>query len=379
MNELISDVLIDRAESSSAPQLDPVALIGRARRRQRMLRGSGVIAVSCAVTAAALVGVIGVGPDPRPEIPTAAPVAPPAEPVPYYDGARLHLADSTVEVPRVSSFDIFGDMVVLTTQDGDEKLVGADGKVRSFDADVAYGPLVDAESGWAAWVEGRSIRGGQELVVRDLATDVEVARQELPTDGSRSGSLTDSAIPLAIEAGTVYYTAVDGDYAWMPGSGEPERIVTGDAEWLLDVQAGLRVYQDRSGNDWQTRVVGPGTDIEVDYDAGILSPDGRILQTGDATTGIVLIDVETGQLIDSGLGEERYVMRDVFGPDGTVTYSVGTRTQQDPDSGPVTFPIKGPVDLVTCYIATASCRTIATDVGDERLQDPFDVLLDSAS
>lgn len=347
--------------------VDAVVRTGQRAVRRRRAIGASVLAAVAPVLVSVAVG-----------WPVSSPPADPAAAsedfVAFYDGADLHLSSGAVEVSGLTRFLVVGDRAVLGLEDGTIAVVGADGRAQivGSSSDLSDPLIADPASGWVAWVEGLSIREGQELVVYDAAASTEVGRQPLATSGPRFESLDGGGDATAIENGTVYYAAVDGDYAWTPGEGDPERIVAGDDRWLVDVQAGVRLYRERSGGNLIGRVVGPGFQQVIAEDYGRLSPRGRYVLAIDPLDAGKVFDARTGMNLDTGLVDGQYPVEAVFGSDGSVTYAVGRRLRPQPDLGPlVVDPVEGPIDLVTCQITTASCRTVADDV----VEQSYDVLL----
>lgn len=127
---VLTDEVPRMVDRHGDPLEDPAPWLARAeqaratrRRRRAVIVGAVVAGLVAAVAALSLL--------------TARPEQPPVReernrlPVPWHDGAELHLADVVVALPDVEAFRADGDGVLVRTGDGDVLRVGPDGAVET--------------------------------------------------------------------------------------------------------------------------------------------------------------------------------------------------------------------------------------------------------
>ena len=187
-------------------------------------------------------------------------------------------------------------------------------------------------------------------MVYDTRAEEEIGRRELPDSGLRD-QIPGGQRPIAIEDGVVYYASWDADYSWdLANDADPEPVTDADTN-LVDVESEAQL-------------------ILSEKNAQVLSPDGRysMAQTGIGNL-IRVFDVATGDRVPTGLSDDQAVDSLAFGSDGTVTYLISTPWTRpddfDPSDPPPTDFTIAPYRLITCEVATASCRTVVDDIGGD--------------
>ncbi|KAA1415485.1 hypothetical protein F0U44_21115 [Nocardioides humilatus] len=356
-----------------------------AARRQHRVR-AGVIAATAAAVALAGTFVALRDDDPERPDPAIRPIENPA-PVAWWGDGWLHVARAAVEMPRPDFLEPVGDGVVTWTQatpGGTESPlvhVADDGTSTTIGSrSGGFALASDVESGWVAWVDNPWGQDGTtELVVYDTRAGKEVGRRSLSEDGPRHEVLDEGPYPIAVEGSKVYYADWDADYRWDLAIDLPPTPVTDASTYLLGLTAGVtmtRTY-DEHGYSSPTLELGGSLSVDLPYWAATLSPDGRYAAGGTSFGPAPRIyEIRPGRAIPTGQPDERSMLGYAFGSDGTITYTYGTPrrlTEEEVMNGPI--PRSGsaaPYSIVTCVIATASCRTVVDDIdGDDgvKLQD----------
>lgn len=310
----------------------PILQVTAGATRRRRVRAAGIVAAvaASAVVAAGVVAALP-GDDGRVPEPAQRIVENPASVGWWADGV-LHVAHAEVALPQPWLMVDVGDGVVTmsvppeggdlrstltyVTDDGIQVEIGT----KSWDRRI----VADPDRGWIAWADGTE-GGPTELVVHDVYQHREVGRREIPAGGPRDQLPGGGPRPIALEDGTLYFAGWDGDYRWQVGRGLDPRRVTDAETYLLDVEAGVEL------------TVG-------ETQASVLSPDGRYAmgQTGIGSF-VRLYDAATGDRIPSGIPADLAVDSVVFGPGGTILYSV-------------------PSEIVSCDIAVATCTTVVDGI-----------------
>lgn len=338
----------------------------REKRRHRVLIAASA-AASAAVLAVAVVAVSSSRTAPEPSV---SPVEH-ASWGPWAADGRLHLGVDSVPLPDGETevdlllVGIPTGAVYSSTATGHVVLVRPGRPPQQIgQGATAAGLVSDPKTGWVAWVESGAT-DPPELVVYDTSGGAELGRQPLPTDGHRMEWLDEGTQPIAIEDGTVYYAAFDGDYEWEVGQSAPRMLSDPDVA-LVDRQAGVVVT--RPAGDSNALVVqqpdpsAPPVVLRGLY-WGRLSTDGRYFLSGGSFSRLHVYDASTGEQIELPLGKGLVSSAAVLGESGTVTLAVGRRPDPDP-LGRTALGVDGPLDLLTCDLSTAACETSAEDVGD---------------
>lgn len=374
MNDLSAQALLHRIRDDIEVGPAPVARVMQAGARRRKAHRAAWVA---GLTAACLAGAGLVGalhhPDDRGITETPNPAN-----ITWWGDGVLHLERVEVRTPQPEVMVSVRDGVVLwsrsTTGVQPEPVVYVDesGATTTIGHKSWSSPLAsDPATGWVAWVEATR-SAPPILVVYDTEADREVGRRELTERGPRWEVMDEGSYPIAIEDGQVFFAAQDGDYRWDVASGsEPERV-TDVGTYLHDEEAGVELvvpYDPKRGYG-DVVIRRPGSpDVTIGTDgASRLSPDGRyaVATSYDGTSRPALYDAITGDRLETGT-EGRPVLAATFGPDNTLTYVIGTPpepTSPDEGIGPFFTKMPGPpYELVTCHIATASCETVAGEIG----------------
>ena len=281
--------------------------------------------------------------------------------------ADKSLADRMAAVPDGVVYSTDSGQIVFATRPGDRTVIGRGaGTYPEPQSQHFPEPASDPSTGWVSWFEPGSKAG--EIVVYDTtkgATGVEIARLDVDYRGPRDCSTARSASygPFAIDGGTVYYCAADGDYAWRPAAGEPHRILpaadspgTSD-DYLLDVRNGVRVVLRDTSEPRPVTVVEsvgqPGRPVDIDRSLidGFQSPDGRYL-AGLREPKMSVYDTTTGDRLpidSSDAGSLALAM--TFTDDGGVAFAVTDSPEHT-----------NRWDVVVCDLPSGPCRTVFEDL-----------------
>jgi hypothetical protein len=362
MNEIIKDVLEERAEHARAPHVDAAQLI-RAARRRRTARRVGVVAVAAAV--ASIVAVAPTIVDRLPGQDDAANPAPGLD-LPWADADYLYYGDDRIPRPDgylgIATLD---DRLRYSTSEEPsppetpyrsgslyEWRPGEGSDPTLIVDDAIESPLVEGDL--AAWVEAD---GPDQLRLHFMVGDTEYPPLSLPAtkNGLRIGALD------AGESSTVIYTYRGSLWSW-DGSGNPTRLDI-DANDFIDRAAGVTVVTDGWADDgtWIMRFL-DSTGGQIGRASGVWpEPDGRLddsgsrflSRTGVASARPAVLDVTTGEITPLDIGRSMLAMQMAWELDGDVTVAVRPKAQNE-----------APVDLVTCSPANGDCVVIAEDIGD---------------
>jgi hypothetical protein len=300
MNEIIKDVLEERAEHARTPHVDAARLIRAGRRRRTVRRGmatasvAAVAALSVAITPTVVDLADGNGTDPASDVSKL--------PVPYADADTLYLGDVSVPRPKylheltyASEAGYLAYTTVGSDNDGTFVLT-QDGEVTKVSN--ATGSIEGDGKGDVAWLERAS--GGWEVVI--YRASGELARVEI---GAGSSPWIG-----AVDDGVVYYS--QGDRIWsVTAGGEPEPVYE-QSMFMVDRTDGVAAIASTSalgfGEPLPTTVMvrdPEGGPIGRVYD---LPPYGRLRVDGESVEFLgegqngrpVLVDVRTGDRAQVG-------------------------------------------------------------------------------
>jgi hypothetical protein len=326
----------DTIDVSPAPVGEAIQQ-GRRLRRGRRVIGATAAALLVAGAAVALVGL--------PDSTKPGVVGHVDNPVnlPWWGDDVLHLESVQVAVKGLQGLVVVPDGVVYADDRGEVVHVGDDGRRVVIGKGVSAGQLASNQlTGWVAWVDnGKRIIGNPPVVVvYDTILGEEVAWNDVVGAGARSNVLDEGAHPIAIDGRTVWFAALDGDWSWKAGKSSPVKR-TRWSTYVFDVANGTRIAQKAESDrlTWHGgSVLGSG---------GSLSPDGRSVLTWKPNVARDPLLYRDEKALPTGLEAGTQVETGAFGPDGTITYVVGTGS---------------PYRLVTCTVATAACQTVVSGI-----------------
>ncbi|WP_148615105.1 hypothetical protein [Nocardioides rubriscoriae] len=329
------------------------------RRGGRRLTLVAAVAGLAAVAATVTVAVRSIDPQPAPDpgaagpSPSAAPVAgvgatarvpltggPDLDPVTWYDGRRIHLADRTVRLPGLVAMVRVGDGVVATDDGGRVVHVRAGRPVETLGRTTPGAAAVaDPQARETAWVDATS----GAVVVRSLRGTTP-RTTTVPAVG---------ATVVALDDGTVYVDSAGEQPLTRVG----DVVVLQAPEGLLDVAGGTQARQ----LDDDLIAVSTGHDASgVTGRDGSLSDDGHYLLTRDVAASAaplrVVVDLGPGTPLPLDL-RPGAIVRDAAFDDGTVTFVVEVQNgiQYPPDRPRGRGYIPG-YTLVVCDLARAACQ-----------------------
>jgi len=280
--------------------------------------------------------------------------------LPWWGDGVLHLQHVEVEAKGLQGLVVVPDGVVYADERREVVHVGDDGRREVIGKDVLAGQLAsNPETGWVAWVDNgkRPVGSPPVIIVYDTILGEEVDWRDVTGAGRRFQVMDEGAYPIAIDGKTVWFAALDGDYSWKVGKGEPvpQPAVT---RYVYDVANGTSIAQ-KAGSDrliWDSRGFDdPGS---VLGSRGSLSADGRSVLTWRPDVAGEPLLYRDEALLPTGLEAGAHVEAGAFGPDGTVTYVVSTL--QTGERGPAGWG--APYRLVTCTVETAECHTVITGI-----------------
>jgi hypothetical protein len=184
--------------------------------------------------------------------------------------------------------------------------------------------------------------------------------------GARWERLDEGPHPIAIDNGSVYFAAQDGDWSWNPSRGDLRRITSANEE-LLDVQNGYRLsrtWNSREGYSDILTATGPDGDTDT-YKGfyGHLAPDGHHALV--RTVGAVRVfapDSKQSVPLDVPRGWPNGDFLLTFADPETVVVVGGGARRPDPTvnfegNGIIEGPLYVTWDLSTCSLRTRGCTT----------------------
>jgi hypothetical protein len=352
---------------------DIKAILAEGKRHRRRRRGS--ILLAGAATAVAAVLTLGgltqwldvASPDHQTANETQ------AVPLPWVADGVLHLATVDVQIGDFNTLAAVGSSAAYTTLNGDVVFVESDGTRHVLGH--TYGSVVaDSATGWLSWVE---MRGDHhpELVVYDTTTSRDLGRLPLSYDGPRFQTLDAGSEPLAIDNGTVYYAAEDGDYAWDVTAGTNPQRVTDTNTYLRDHQGGVAIVQQHTSMGYGPAIIKrPGAaDLTVKLEGfDRLSPDGNHLlivhpSLSSLPGAVEVIDTRTGATVNIHFDAGVTVQAGTFIDDNNIL--IATAHLAPAPTGPQDGILgvgssQGPASLLSCGIDTAQCTTLETTPAD---------------
>jgi hypothetical protein len=361
MNEIIKDVLAERAGQARPPHVDAAELI-RSGRRRRTTRRVGVVALA-AVTAS----ILAVAPTIVERLPGGSDDAA-ANPAPglglaWTDADYLYEGDDRIPRPEgyldIATFDHRLRYSTSEEPSPPETLFRpgslyewrpGEGSDPTLIVDNTFGPP-EVEGDLAAWIEAD---GPDRFRLHFMVGDTEYPPLSLP-------ATKDDLFIHALDAGgspRVIYADRSEVWSW-DGTGSPTRLDV-NADNLIDYAAGVSVVTAGWANDgtWSVRFLDPGGDeinrVTNVWADGLLDDSGRryLTQTGEFAGTPAVIDVATGDVTRLDVGRSMRALQMTWGPDKGVTLAIRPKGQDD-----------APVDLVTCAAADGSCVVKAQDVG----------------
>lgn len=364
MNDLLKDVMEDRAMRAGDPAPDLAAVMAagdRRRRRTTTLRaGGGVLAVAATVTAIAVVGLPGdsgttspgladdTGWDPRE--------------LSYASGSEFHVPASgaTVDVgDGVRSYVATDDGFVWAASDGtvsfQSSAEGSSVAIGEVSPEGRYGLVNDDAGSLAAWIDG-SDTDDPQLVVYDTARRTEVLR-----DGDDTGP---GMSPMGDGPDPVTVFGIDGDaVVWLNQAGVVRTTIsTGESE-VLGRRGGLQVHDVGSGliasdaGEDTGRIltrVGPslteGREIPHSGSARI-SPGADYVSFEDADA-LIVTDLATGRDVQPrNPGYDYWVVSQWI--DARTFGGFGIPTVDESDDSPTVE-----LDMLECDVPTGDCEVV---------------------
>jgi hypothetical protein len=359
MNQIIKDVLEERAAQATPPHVDAAALIRAGHRRTRVRRGIGTVAVA----GLAALGVVvasnlveqsgssdGTGPIANPQ-PGVSGAWADADYIYYgtqYRPRPAHLNDITnveggvnystwdVSAPRAEFF------IWLPNEPAGRDLYHARG------VNVVRPPMM--EGNVTAW-----FRAGDEDA---LWLESDIAGPDGPLMVEPSGgdypTLMDLDPGSAEAPPSVMYLHRGEVWIW-DGTGGPQRLSDIDIRHYVDRSHGVTAVAEVAGDQPTTvTFLGP-QDNEIGRAQGVFGmgtlDDSASWYLSRSETGPVVVEVATGRQVPIDVGDAMAVQM-AWNPDGDVT--VVTQPQGEPGA---------PVDLLTCSSVDGQCALVAEDVG----------------
>lgn len=355
MTGLLKDLMHDRADALSAPDLDAATIVSegdrRLRRRRTTLVAGGVAAAVLA--AVALPQAFPKGAPRAVDPPFAAAFS---EHFPVYAlGSTVHVAGQTFDVGReVFSMVQTDSGVVFTDRDGTVWSGTGVGDPVVVGKTNPRHPRLEADGAMAAWME----RDGDQPVYAALDQSSGEVRRSTLGAVPGMGWLRDEADPAlvhAVDGDEVYVRDARGLVAWNPVTDGQRVLGEVGAFTVDDVKAGQIAHSVEDSED--TYRIGPalgrGTVVPV-WNGLSLSPDGSLL-LGESEPDIAAIyDASTGAAQDATA--EGYAFSVFYGWVDDDTY-VGLGMNKPYATTPI--------DLLSCGI-DAGCTVIADAIGTLR-------------
>lgn len=355
MNQIIKDVLEERAKHATPPHVDAASLIRAGHRRTRVRRGIGTVAVAGLAAlgvfvASNLVEQSGGSGEPGPA----------ANPQPAVSGAWAD-ADfiyfGTAFMPRPAHInDMTNVEGGVDYSTWDESVPRAEFYAwrperpgrdlgLALGVNVVQPPMLEGDI--QAWFQATD--NGKLLLQSDVAPDVPLVVE--PSGG-------DSPIVLDVDPGSaevppsVVYSNRGEVWVWN-GTGEPQPL--SDDRHFVDRDRGVTAVAEIAG-DRPTTVtfLGPQSD-EIGQAQGVFGvgtlDDSASWFLSRSEAGPVVVEVASGRQVPLDVGDAM-ALQMAWNPDGDVT--VATRPQDETDA---------PVDLLTCSPMDGRCALVAEDVG----------------
>jgi hypothetical protein len=290
MNEIIKDVLEERAEHARTPHVDAARLIRSGRRRRNVRRGIGTVSVAAIAASAIAIAptiVDGRGGTDSPASGQPA-TGPGSSPPAWADSDGIHLGD--VEVPRPS--DTIGDLTYAATA-----------------GYLAYGASDDSAHGWGIYV---------------LTPDGEEAKVGSRPESSPVGD-GEAEVAWLERTGKRVYVVVLRE-----ASGHVSRLPLGPdvrGVWLQAVDDGVVYYGVE--NRYTTWSVSPGADPAPTDLGNLLDHRGGVAAVYDGPTRSVVFKDERGRPISRVTGLEADKGR-LYGREGVEDAVFLSQTAGDP-------------------------------------------------
>lgn len=295
MNDLLTDLMHERADALPAPELDLGTIhdAGNRRVRGRRTRLAGAAVAAAAALTLGGTTLLGDGPGDGLDAATEVGDAPDPLPLSWVTGSTLHRQGAPdVDLgAEVRAWVRAGDQVVFTDLDGLVRQWGPGGstvigEASSPGADraelVADGPSV-------AWVDGSS-----GFVVHDVATG---SSSSTPVEPGQ-----DEPAVTAIDGDVVYVVDSRGVAAWRTTDGRVDVLDPDPGAEVMDAESGVLVRSlPRENRALLTR---EGRTIELSTrEFARLSPDGRLVAIENNDVGVV-VDAVTGERLPFRHGHE---------------------------------------------------------------------------
>ncbi len=302
MNDLIRDVLHDRADALTDPDIDLTAVEAggrRARNRRRWTVAAGATGSVAAVTALAI-GIAQLTGDttgqtgPRESQFAAA----------FADGAPTYAQGSVVHLGADLTFDVGRKVAAMVQTPGAVVVVDTDGGVWVANGQQEPDRVGDVgdlrphlrESGdLVAWAERSD--AGTRVVALDVASG---QTWQAPAIASGDGEFDEPEV-AAVDRGMVWFTDDSGLTRWEPTTGGAPLIIDQEPGYeLRDVRNGIYLTNSQKGN-WVGHV-GPdlagGERVKVGASGPQrLSPDGRLLLSERSADEFTVYDTSTGEIL----------------------------------------------------------------------------------
>jgi hypothetical protein len=357
MNEIIKDVLEDRAEHARTPQVDTARLIRAGRRRRWRNRAVGGTSVAAALAAVALVVPL-VPHGTSDDAPTAGMTTDgDTDGVTYALDTTIYSGDEQIDVSPYQVYDFVRTDEGFAFVAGNGNVYFTDGSgVEQIGSRANYHQLEADDSGsYVGWVEGNA-DGPDDTVVYDTGRETEVLRTSVgnqrgcwpddPTDNSGVRPRVD-----AIDGETAYVCNANGVIAW--------DLSTEDDRWISPARTISGVVDVSDG--WLVEPIGHPSVPVISRDPGVDGP--RFPGTGDLSPNA---DYVLGETDD---GEVKVVERTTrlnVTPDvGDYDYEMGLQWIDDdrllvegmPDIGD-----PNTIDLLVCSLSAGDCTVAVSDL-----------------
>lgn len=358
MNELLKDVLNERAEAAERPHLDLEAIVATGDKRIRRHRITGAVAstaavVTIAVTAATVIDTDQVSqPDGiRPAQPAGAFEQ---RTTTYSTGSVIHYGDQQIDVAphSLASFVQTDDGFVFTDSDG--TVFTADGSsVEKIGAtDQPYGTMLAAgdDGSYVTWMD----TDASAFKVYDMTARREVASVPQPPQPPHAGEFDLLAV-LALDGSTAYWHTADGVVSYDIEAGQSTVVKPGASTlWLADVADGVLARR--------AFLPGLGITVSADPDAkgptvpgynhATLSPDAGYVATDPQDSEQVFVAANGREVTPVAEGYSFTAVVQWIDNDSYVALGIPRGNSEDE-----------PFDLLICSISAGSCSPDRESVG----------------
>ena len=358
MTGTLKDLMTERADAQSAPQIDVDAILraGDSRvRRRRVAVGAGAVGLAAAVALGAPAVIPSSAPEPAGTMQPASGEFGEHR-VTYAAGATIHYGAQSIDVSphSVETFVQTDAGFVFIDGAGTIYFTDGDNVDEIGRSEQPYGPLLAADDtgSYVGWVD-TSVRPAAEFVVYDTSVRTEVVRTAAGNQPpSQDVGEFDIPVMEALDGERAYWHSSAGITSWDLTSNNGELLAPGaNYLWLQDAAAGKLARLTRDTRQIVVSDDPAATAPVFDGSFADLSPNATYVYT-DVDDAMKVFDVRTGEertpdhpgypfmVLSQWLDDDRFV---------AVAIKAGNNESD-------------PLDLLTCSISTGECRVAVSEV-----------------